>query len=142
MSIPVVESGGLPVPRLTPANRPYFEAAERGELVFRACPSCGTRFRPLSEWCPGCWSMEMHWQQASGMATVTHVTVVHQPPDEAFETPYALALVDLDEGVRVMTNVVGCDPDAVRIGMRVEVTFVARGNVHLPMFRPLGKGSE
>ena len=125
-----------PVPRITTVNAEYFAAAARGELHVRQCHNCGARFRPLSAWCPACFSPKIGWLRASGRAIVTHFTVVHQPPTEAFETPYVLALVDLEEGVRMMTNIVNCATDSVFIGMKVNVTFQARENVVLPMFEP------
>lgn len=129
-----------PVPTVNAVNREYFEGTSIGELRVRHCTRCGARFRFLSQWCPQCWSLDLDWERTSGCATVTHYTVVHQPPIEAFETPYVLALVDLDEGVRMMTNIVNCAPQEVSIGMRVRVTFQARDDIMLPMFEPVPGG--
>jgi uncharacterized OB-fold protein len=79
--------------------------------------------------------MELDWVKASGLGKVTHYSIVYQPPSAAFETPYVLALVELDERVRMMTNV-KCDPAEMRIGLPVRVTFEQRGEVSLPMFVP------
>lgn len=141
MSGPGTPREGLPQPRITPANLAYFEGTAQGELRYRECPDCTARFRFIAEWCPECWSTKPDWKVASGRATVTHFTIVHQAPDESFATPYVLALVDLAEGVRMMTNIVGCEPDEVHIGMPVKVSFVPRGEVTLPMFVPVG-GAE
>ena len=72
----------------------------------------------------------------AGRGTIETFTVVHQAPYESFEDriPYVIALIELDEGVRMMSNIVGCDPGDVRIGLPVKVTFEERGRVMLPMF--------
>lgn len=132
-----------PLPDVTDLNRLYFEGCAAGELRIRTCPACGARFRFAHAWCPACWSGEIGWMAASGRGTVGYVTVIHQAPYPAFEadTPYVLALIELEEGVRMMSNVIGCDPEAVTIGMAVEVCFVGRGPVTLPMFRPASGGT-
>lgn len=124
-----------PVPHVTDTNRLYFEGCAKGELRLRSCPKCQALFRFAREWCPKCWSTELDWVKASGLGKVTHFSVVYQPPSDAFETPYVLALIELDEHVRMLSNV-KCAPDQVRIGMPVRVTFEVRGEVHLPMFVP------
>jgi uncharacterized OB-fold protein len=124
-----------PVPQVTDLNRIYFEGCANGELRLRLCCRCDARFRFAHAWCPKCWSMELDWVKASGLGKVTHYSIVYQPPSAAFETPYVLALVELDERVRMMTNV-KCDPAEMRIGLPVRVTFEQRGEVSLPMFVP------
>jgi uncharacterized OB-fold protein len=124
-----------PIPEVNEMNGIYFEGCAKGELRLRRCPRCDARFRFAYEWCPQCWSLELGWEKASGLGKVTHYSVVHMPPSDAFETPYVLALIELDEGVRMMSNV-KCDPDEVRIGLPVKVTFEKRGDVFLPMFEP------
>jgi uncharacterized OB-fold protein len=124
-----------PVPEVTDMNRLYFEGTAQGELRLRSCRRCEARFRFAQEWCPKCWSQELGWVKASGLGRVSHFSIVHQPPSDAFETPYVLALIELDEGVRMMSNV-RCGPEQVRIGLPVRVTFERRGDVSLPMFLP------
>jgi len=132
-----------PVPDITPNNREFFEGCAQGELRIRLCHNCGARFRFAHGWCPQCWSSDIGWEVASGRGSITHVTVVYQPPLPAFEPqlPYALVLVELDDGVRMMGNVIGCDPESVRIGLPVEVFYEPRGEVMIPQFRPAGDGS-
>ena len=127
-----------PVPQVNDINRPYFEGTAAGELRVRRCGKCGTLCRCAHAWCPNCWSDDLGWQVASGTGRVSHFSVVHQAPSPAFaaDTPYVLALVELEEGVRIMSNVVECDPASVHVGMPVTVTFEQRGDVSLPMFRP------
>lgn len=125
-----------PLPEVTEMNRAFFEGTALGELRVRRCPRCDARFRFAHEWCPECWSLELGWEKVSGLGTVTHFSVVHHPPSDAFETPYVIALVTLDVGVRVMGNILGCEPDEVRIGLPVRTVFEERGSVFLPMFVP------
>jgi uncharacterized OB-fold protein len=124
-----------PVPEITEMNRIYFEGCAKGELRLRRCPNCAARFRFAYAWCPKCWSVDLVWEKACGLGKVTHYSVVHVPPSDAFETPYVLALIELDEGVRMMSNV-KCAPGEVRIGLPVRVTFEKRAGVSLPMFVP------
>jgi uncharacterized OB-fold protein len=128
-----------PLPRIDEESRGYWEALARHELYVQRCRDCGTvRFPPRAV-CTGCMSSATEWLRCSGRGTVYSFTVTHQNQAPGFreELPYVLAIVELAEGPRVMTNVVECPPDAVRIGMPVEVVFddVAPG-VTLAKFRP------
>ena len=127
-----------PVPRVTDLNRLYFEGCALGELRLRRCGRCRALFRFAHAWCPKCWSLDLDWVKASGLGEVSHYSIVYQPPSEAFETPYVLALIELDEQVRMMSNV-KCEPSEIRIGLPVEVTFERRGDISLPMFVPRTK---
>ena len=128
-----------PLPRVDEESRGWWEALARHELYFQRCRDCGTkRFYPRAL-CPRCLSSATEWVRASGRATVYSFTVTYQNQAPGFreELPYVLAIVELDEGVRIMTNVVGCAPDAIRIGMRVEVVFDdVTAEITLPKFRP------
>lgn len=126
------------VPEINETNRLYWEGTAQGELRIRKCPSCDARFRFNHAWCPECGALELGWEKSSGKGAVTNFTIIHVAPYQAYaaEVPYALALVDLDEGVRMMANIVECPPEAVSIGMRVELTFEDRGDIRLPQFRP------
>lgn len=129
---------GGPIPEVTPVNQLFWDGTAIGELRIRTCKCCGSRFRFVSEWCPACWSTDLDWQAASGRGKVAAMTVVHMAPYEsvAARVPYVLALIELEEGPVMMSNVVDCDPDAVTVGMPVQVTFEARGKLQLPQFRP------
>jgi len=128
-----------PLPRIDEESRGYWEALARHELYFQRCRDCGTkRFYPRAL-CPACLSSATEWVRASGRGTVYSFTVTYQNQAPGFreELPYVLAIVELDEGVRMMTNVVGCAPDAVRVGMRVEVVFEdVTPEITLAKFRP------
>lgn len=135
---PIVEGRNLPLP--DNVSRPYWEAAARGELLVQECPSCGHRqFYPRAM-CTRC-AAEPEWIQASGRGTVHTYTVIHQNLGDPWQemTPYIVAMVELEEGPMMMTNITHCDPDEVEIGMPVEVHTVAVDDgIGLPFFRPRG----
>jgi hypothetical protein len=128
------------LPRVDEESRGWWEALARHELYLQRCRGCGTRrFYPRAL-CPACLSSATEWVRASGRATVYSFTVTYQNQAAGFrdELPYVLAVVELAEGPRLMTNVVGCPPDAVRIGMPVEVVFEdVTPEITLPKFQPV-----
>jgi hypothetical protein len=119
-------------------SAPYWEAATRGELVVQECPKCGHRqFYPRAV-CTDC-AATSEWLTCSGRGTVHTFTVIRQNHAKPFkeELPYVVAMVELDEGPRLMGNVTGVEPDDVRIGLPVEVYFVAADEgVAVPFWRP------
>jgi uncharacterized OB-fold protein len=130
--------GPLPVP--TPESRPFWEAARRHELQLQHCRACGTWVYYPRAACPRCFSAELEWRRSSGRGTLHTFTVVHRGlKGFPIGPPYVIAIVELAEGPRMMTNLVGVAPDAqgIRIGMAVEVTFAdVTPEVTLPHFRP------
>ena len=130
-----------PVPTISGETRPFWEACRREELLIQSCRSCGEyQFYPRGI-CASCWGTELDWVHARGKGTVWAFTVTYQnrAPGFADELPYVLALVELDEGVKMFTNIVHCDPADVTIGMQVEVTFVqASDRIRIPYFKPVG----
>jgi uncharacterized protein len=128
-----------PLPRIDEESKGFWEACQRHELYLQRCHECATlRYYPRAV-CPGCLSGRVEWVRASGRGTVYTFTVTHQNQAPGFRDalPYVLAYVELDEGVRMLTNIVGCAPDDVRIGMPVEVAFEdVTPSVTLPKFRP------
>ena len=129
-----------PLPRIDEESRGWWEALARHELYFQRCRDCGTKRVYPRAVCPVCLSSATEWVRASGRGTVYSFTVTHQNQAPGFreELPYVLAIVELDEGVRMMTNVVGCAPDAVRVGMAVEVAFEdVTAEITLAKFRPV-----
>ena len=135
-----VDEWARPIPRPDAASAPYWEAAARGELVIQECPECGHRqFYPRTV-CTDC-GADPGWLTCSGRGAVHTFTVIRQNHAKPFrdELPYVVAVVELDEGPRMMGNVTGCEPDDVRIGMPVEVYFVpADEGVAVPFWRPRG----
>ena len=127
------------LPRIDEESRGWWEALVRQELYFQRCGACGTDRLPPRALCPACLSDQTEWIRASGQATVYSYTVTYQNQAPGFrdELPYVLAVVQLAEGPRLMTNLIDCAPDAVRIGMAVTVVFDAvTPEITLPKFRP------
>jgi hypothetical protein len=114
-----------PVPETTAFAAPFWAAAREHRLVLQHCPRCDRVQHFPRAWCTNCLNDVMEYVDASGSGTVYSFTVVRRTPNPAFtgRLPYVLALVDLDEGVRIYTNIVGCDPDDVRVGQRVRASF-------------------
>ena len=115
----------LPRPLSPEVSRPFWEAAKRHELVMPRCTICDHLFfYPRSE-CPRCLSTHLEWMQVSGRGRLHTYTVVYQPANAAFrdDTPYIYAVVQLDEGPRMVSNVVQCEIDTVRVDMPLEAIF-------------------
>lgn len=133
-------SAGRPIPEITPEMAPFWEAARRRTLVVQRCRGCrGLRF-PARDLCSRCLSRDAEWAPVSGRGTIFSFAVMHQVyhPGFADAVPYAVVVVELAEGVRLVSNVVDCPVDRLRIGMPVEVVFEdASAEVTLPKFRPL-----
>jgi hypothetical protein len=135
-----------PRPAASWETRAYWEGCGRHELVLQRCPACKTvQHRPRAV-CAGCLSNDLEHFVASGRGTVYTYTVTHQNGVPPFRDalPYVLAYVDLEEGPRLMTNIVGCEPVDVSIGMAVEVDFAdvepRKGETDafaVPRFRPV-----
>lgn len=120
-----------PLPRTTPETRPYWDGAAAGELRFTQCVACAKPFFPPRDHCPACGG-GTEWRTSSGRGTIHSATHVMRAPTEAFraDVPYYLALIDLDEGFRIMTNVRGGD---AAIGDTVSIIFeTVAGGVNLP----------
>ena len=129
-----------PQPTLDEADtRPFWEATKQHELRYQTCDDCGgVVFYPRRH-CPHCMSMKLSWKTSRGEGTVYTYTVIRQIGHPAFRelAPYVVAWIDLDEGFRMMSNVVGVDVDNVHIGQRVRVTWEDQDGVSLPLFTPV-----
>ncbi len=120
-----------PVP--TPENQPFFDAAARGELLIKRCADCGEHHYFPRAICPHCFSDRTEWVRTAGRGTIYSFSVSRR----VLPTAYAIAYVTLDEGVSMMTNIVDCDLDEIRIGQAVTVVFKPTdGGPPVPMFRP------
>jgi uncharacterized OB-fold protein len=141
----IADTLSKPIPVPDEASRPFFTAARRGVLLLRRCRACGTFMSPtggigtpLRPRCVSCFSAELEWAPAGGQGTLYSFALMHQVYDPAFarDVPYNIAVVELDEGVRLTTNVVGCPNDELWIGMALEVTFErVSDEVAIPKFR-------
>ena len=129
-----------PLPRVDEESKGFWEACRRHELYLQRCRDCGElRYYPRAL-CPRCLSDRTEWLRAGGKGTVYTFTVTYQNQSAGFRDalPYVLAYVELDEGVRLLTNIVDCAPDDVRIGMPVEIVFDdVTPDVTLPKFKPV-----
>ena len=127
-----------PLPRPYQDTETYWAAARDHRFVIQHCKSCGKhQFYPRGV-CSHCLSSDLEWHEASGKGTVYSFSVHHRAPHPGFadEIPFVLAIVELEEGPRMMTNIVECNPDSVKIGMAVEVTFEdVTEEVTLPKFK-------
>ncbi|MGH7962689.1 MAG: Zn-ribbon domain-containing OB-fold protein [Candidatus Binatia bacterium] len=131
-----------PVPRIDEESRPFWEACARHELYVQKCRSCGKVLYYPRSFCPEDLSQDLAWVRCSGKGTVYTFTVTYQNQSAGFrdKVPYVMAYVQLEEGVRMLTDIVGCKPEEVKIGMPVEVTFEdVTSEVSLPLFKPVGK---
>ena len=135
------ERPAKPVPPPDEESQPFFDAAKRGVLMVRRCSSCGTFQGPAAEICSECLRDDLAWVEVSGRGTLFTFGVMHQNyhPGFAPEIPYNVGVVELEEGPRLNTNVVGVSNEELKVGMPLEVTFEDAGEgVMLPKFRPAG----
>jgi uncharacterized OB-fold protein len=127
----------LPTP--DPETQPYWDAAKEGRLLIRRCNACKRAYFYPRDFCPHCWSEDVAWEEASGRATLYTWSVVRRNdlPPWGERVPYVAAVVDLEEGPRMMTNVEGVDFDALAIGMPLVVDFRPEtDDITAPIFRP------
>jgi uncharacterized protein len=129
----------ITLPRVDEESRPFWEACARHELYVQKCRTCGTVFYYPRSFCPEDLSADLEWLRCSGKGTIYTFTITRQNQSAGFrdKVPYVMAYVELEEGVRMLTNIVGCTPEEVKIGMPVEVTFNdATPELSFPLFRP------
>ena len=130
---------GKPLPPINPASQPFWDACAQGRLLLQRCGDCGhLQFYPRLL-CAACGSRTLGWAEASGRGTVKTFTIIRRAVSAAFEpdAPYVVALVELQEGPTLMSNIIGCDPASVAIGQPVQVAFEARGEgIAVPQFEP------
>ena len=120
-------------------TQPFWDAAREGRLLIRRCEDCGAAHFYPRPFCPRCWSGRVEWIEATGRATLYTWSVVHQNDLPPFpeRVPYVAAMVDLEEGPRMITNVVGCDFDDLAFGMALEVEFrPVSDDATIPVFHP------
>lgn len=139
------QSHTKPVPIPDAASAPFFDGAREGKLMLLHCKACDIHMWPVTRFgttvisrCTNCLSGEVEWAPASGRGELFTFALMYQPYDPAFEVPYNLSVVELEEGVRTTTvSVVDCANEDLRIGMPLEVVFEEIGDgVCLPMFKP------
>ncbi|MCY3795976.1 MAG: Zn-ribbon domain-containing OB-fold protein [Gammaproteobacteria bacterium] len=130
---------GKPLPPINPATQPFWDACAQGRLLLQRCGDCGHLQLYPRLLCAACGSRTLGWVEASGRGTVKTFTIIRRAVSAAFEpdAPYVVALVELEEGPTLMSNIIGRDPASVAIGQPVRVTFEARGEgIAVPQFEP------
>lgn len=132
--------GVKPVPVPTKETQPYWDGCKQHELRVQKCAACGHhQFYPRL-YCTTCMSDRVEWVKTSGRAKILSYTIIYRPVTQAFagNVPYVVAMVTLDEGPQMMTNIVGCEPEKVHIGMPVQVTFDDwTEEISVPKFKPV-----
>jgi uncharacterized OB-fold protein len=132
------------MPAVTPENEHFWGGGANGELCFQHCTACETLIHPPAPICPSCLGRDIDTIAVSGRANVLSFTINHQQWIPGFDPPYVVAIVEIEEqpDVRLTTNIVGCAPEDVTIGMPVEVCFEAWDDVFIPLFRPADAGAK
>ncbi len=134
-----------PLPVITNENRPFWEGCRQGKLVLQYCPQCQRyQFYPRL-YCMHCGYTTLQWAEVSGRGVIYSYTIIHQnkSPEFVNDTPYNLAIVQLEEGPRMLSNIVDIDAANLRVDLPVTVVFnLVSDTISLPRFRPLNRGSR
>jgi uncharacterized OB-fold protein len=128
---------GRPAPILTEDNHEFWDAAREGRLVAQQCRRCGRLRHPPRPMCPNCQALDHDIVDLAGTGVVYSYSLLHYPQHPAFTYPVVAVLVDLDEGIRIVSNLVGVEPHDVQIGMPVRARFApTQGDMAVPVFAP------
>jgi len=116
---------GKPLPKPTPWSKPFWDGCKRHELLIQNCRDCQKPIFYPKMFCPHCLSKNLEWMKASGRGVIYSYTIVssYAPTEFSNDTPYIVAIINLKEGVRMMSNITGCPIDKVKCDMDVEVVF-------------------
>lgn len=139
MNQPPIKGPRFDLPTIEDESRPFWDGARAGKLMIMRCNACARAYHYPRPFCPNCWSDDVGWLEASGRATLyTFSTVyINDLPPFKEQLPYIVAMVDLEEGVRMTTQLVDCGEGAARIGMPLQVTFRPLSDtLALAVFRP------
>lgn len=135
----MTSEGSRPRPHPSADSQPYWDGAKRHELMLPFCRSCSEFFFYPRAFCPRDFSWDIEWRRVSGRGVLHAFTIIHRAFQPGFDTPYVTALVQLEEGVRLMANLLDVEPDpaAIEIGMPVEVVFENLDDQWtIPQFKP------
>lgn len=132
------------LPQPTPETQHFWDGCKAGELRLQRCTQCAKTYFPPRPFCPGCGSRSVEVYRASGKGRLYSYVINHRPRPDMGKEPHSIAVVELDEGPRMMTNIVGCPqtPEALVLDMPVEVTFQSFGEIALPLFAPAAGGAQ
>jgi uncharacterized OB-fold protein len=128
-------------PKATPETAPFWEGAAAGELRIQRCDACGRHYFYPRRFCRYCHSADVRWTTVSGRARLDSYTINHRPIPGTESLSPVIAIVQLEEGPRMLTNIVGVEPDpaALVLDMSLTVDFEPRGDMNVPVFRPAGE---
>jgi uncharacterized protein len=128
----------LPLP--TPETQSFWDGCNAGELRLQRCTSCSKTYFPPRPFCPTCGSRKVEEFKASGKGVLWSYVINHRPRPDLGPDPYAIAVVKLEEGPQMMTNIVDCPqtPEALQLDMPLKVKFTTFANIALPLFAPAG----
>ena len=127
----------IPLPQPTALSKPHWDGCREGVLRVQRCDGCGQLVFIPQPVCGGCLGTRFSWVESSGRGTLYSYTTVHRPQQPVFEVPYTVAIVELEEGWHMLSNLVDVAPEDVAIGMPLEVTFERKSDeITLPYFKP------
>ena len=126
-------------PKPTPETQHFWDGTQAGELRLQRCDACAHVYFPPRPFCPSCASRKVSIFKASGKGKLYSYVINHRPRPDMGKEPHSIAVVQLAEGPRMMTNIVGCPqtPEALQLDMPVEVVFQSFGDIALPLFQPV-----
>ena len=128
-----------PLPLITDLSKVFYDGCKEHKLLYQQCRECGEVVFFPKKICSGCMSRNLEWKESSGRGKIHSFTVTYAyaPPEFANDTPYALSIITMDEGFRIMSNIVECDFDELTCDMPVEVVFdPVTPDITLPKFKP------
>jgi uncharacterized protein len=132
-----MQTGEIPRPYPGILSRPYWEGLAQGELRYQRCAVCGGATHTPAVLCAHCGSRQLSWEVSAGLGAIYSWTLVWRPQTPAFTVPYAPVVVDVDEGFQMLSNLVNCDHEDARVGLRVRLVLHELGEgVTLPYFEP------
>ena len=127
----------IPLPQPTPLSKPHWDGCREGVLRVQRCGDCDSFVFIPKPVCGGCLGTNLSWVESSGRGTLYSYSVVHRPQQPTFEVPYTVAIVELEEGWHMLSNLIGVEPDEIAIGMSLEESFERKSDeITLPYFRP------
>ncbi len=136
------EAHSPPVPQPDSLTQPFWDACREERLEVSACNECEHLFLPPGPCCPNCWSADLSPRSVSGRGQVYSFVIYRRTYHPGMPAPYVVALVELDEGPRLISNIVGCSPEEVEIDMPVCLRFETAGDFQLPRFEPCDRRDE
>lgn len=125
-----------PVPRPSPETIPFWEACLEQRFTLPKCKKCGSFWFPPSSFCPECWSSDWNWEEASGSGAIHSFVIFRRQYHPAFETPYAVGVVRLKEGPRILSRIVTSNPEKLQVGISVKLLWDRVEEWSIPAFQP------